>query len=147
MQVTMFLLLCFMMLFMTYQDLKFRGISWLLFPVVFALLLFHRWDEIYLHPFDLGLNLAFLLMIILLQYIYFNLFRKKSIKSMIGLGDILFFPLIAVALSNDHFLLFFPISLIITLLVSAFTRMKKIPLAGIQAALLTSVLVFLEVSK
>ena len=66
---------------------------------------------------------------------------------MIGLGDILFFPLIAVALSNDHFLLFFPISLIITLLVSAFTRMKKIPLAGIQAALLTSVLVFLEVSK
>lgn len=95
---------------------------------------------------NFGSNVAFIALQGLVLYLYFRFVRGISdIQSVLGLGDILFIVLSAVFFSPVNFVLFYVVSLVITivgaLLMALPQRQKTIPLAGFMAAQLVVVMV------
>ncbi len=110
-QVFLFVILAILAV-ISMQDFRFRAVSWFLFPLgILALLLWNAstlsWPEIFQSQL---INLAFLFFQIV---VLLAVFKMKSIgpsmvfKSYIGLGDMLFFLLLALGLPSTIFLMFF----------------------------------------
>jgi len=134
------------------EDLFSRSVHWFLFPLLFGALAVlqyyrhHAFSEMWQAT---ALNTGFILLQLLLISVYFSIRNKKLVNitnGLLGLGDILLLLSITIYFSVLNFMAFYMVSLIITLLfwtawrsVSTKTN-KAIPLAGIQALLLISVL-------
>jgi hypothetical protein len=123
-----------------HQDLKYRAVSWILFPVlgiVYAIR-FYLQDGAYMHPL---FNYSFLLvqiggvsLYVLLRYKSTQLFRHY-----LGLGDILYWVVIAWFFSPLNFILYHLVSLTFSIFVYAIllkSEKKTVPLAGLQSLVL-----------
>jgi len=133
--------LCVLMV-ITFQDFKFRAVSWFAFPLLFILLWFgnSRFELL-----SLGFNLGFIALNFLLLLVFFSLKQRKLVNlfgEYIGAGDLLMLLCLAVWFPFLNFFAFYFISL---LLVTAgaglyifFQRPTKftVPLAGLQSGML-----------
>ncbi len=138
--------ICLVLGFIAWQDFKYRGVSWYLFVIALILLMgqfFLSTGEIFDYRYFITgrlLNLFFIVfnvLIVSLVLIPKNLSFKRLLNDYLGMGDILFFVFLALALPFPLFILFFLLSTLISLLmgISVFKR-STIPLAGLQALLL-----------
>jgi len=142
---------------MSYQDARYRGIVWWLFPLLFIMLsiLSARDIGMYSTVCNFALNGLFIVVQVLFLAFYFSIRRKKItniFNGYLGLGDFLLLVSLAVYFPVLSFVGFYVLSLLavicITLIVTLILkiRIKKIPLAGYQAALFF-VLVLVELSS
>ena len=130
------------LLAISYQDFKERSVSLYLFmlALIFASFLYYRYTSSYEYFINAIRNLSLVLFImgILLSYSWFKL--KQPLFEVFGLGDALFFLVLAFGFSTTTFIVLFVSSLIFALIV--FMAMKPsisnktVPLAGLQALFL-----------
>jgi hypothetical protein len=128
-----------------FQDFKERQVYWFLFPILFLLGFIEKpLSDTFI---QVALNLLFLSFIFLLLLIYFLCIRQRPLQflhSQMGLGDIFFFIALSSFFPFPDYALFFCISLILALLLSApffILNSITIPLAGLQAVCLAIILV------
>lgn len=131
---------------MAFQDFKQREISWFLIPIAFVgffyAAMYNNAFEVVLK--DVVFNLIFIIVQIILLTIYMSVKNKKLVNivnTYIGIGDILFFAVIAAAFSPFNFIIFYLASTILTLLGFVLISMvkksaKEIPLAGSMASVM-----------
>ncbi|OFX21550.1 MAG: hypothetical protein A2041_02505 [Bacteroidetes bacterium GWA2_31_9b] len=133
-----------LLLFITFQDFRYKAVSWILFPIGFITAGIITYVEI---PFsDILYNsiinslfIAFQMAVILVfSWIKFK--QVKNIFSQIfGLGDLLFLVMICPLFSPINFVFFYILSLAFSLLVYLILKYlkiyndTKIPLAGFQS--------------
>lgn len=141
----------FCLLAMFYQDLKYRAISWFIFPsLALSITLFLINKEI---PFlTIAENFIINNLLLILQLgiltVLFSFREKRWVNitnGYLGWGDILFFAAISPYFSPVSFVAFYCVSLLITLVITIPFFIKtpqtfKIPLAGLQAITLTVLL-------
>lgn len=86
---------------------------------------------------NIAYNLVILFVIISVLFIYSKLKLKQPLLSGLGLGDILFFFIIAISFPLPSFLVLFSCSLIFSMILFFLLRSrlknKHVPLAGLQA--------------
>ena len=131
------------------QDIKSRSVYWLLFPILIVLFIItafidHRaFNELWL---SISLNLGFIGLQLLIITCWFSLKEKRWVNisnGLLGWGDILFLVSISFYLSFVNFLFFHIASLILSLIVwilwqfFSAEKSKHVPLAGLQALILT----------
>lgn len=136
------------LLTIAYQDFKSREVQWFWFPLLLVLALFKIWylDQ-FKELFSFLLNVIMVLLQLLLLTLYFSIKERKLINiadSYLGWGDILFLLNLCFLLSPLNFILFYLVSLLVTitsyLIYNAFVNSSKpIPLAGLQAIVFTIV--------
>jgi hypothetical protein len=149
MLINVFILLVLLLIFI--QDIKYRFVYWILFPILTLLFIA---DTIIHHGallhvgIQLGFNVAFLLLQLLILSAYFSFKQRKWInltQTLLGWGDILFLVSLAFYFSFLNFLIFYIGSLTIVLIIwtisQSVSENKKIPLAGLQAMILILFLV------
>jgi hypothetical protein len=133
--------------------MRFRAVSWVLFPALAILYVFHGWaagigfKEI---AYNSGLNLAFLAVVFLLVWLYISLRRRRWTHlpdKLIGWGDILFLLGLCFYFTLLNFILFYIISLLMIILFwlvwanyKPDAAQRHIPLAGLQAIILSAFL-------
>jgi|SRR3989344_8714186 len=134
------------LLFIAFQDFKQRAISWFLIPLLLIGFVYTAFQnsryEIVLK--DVAFNLSFIMLQLVLLTVYMSVKNKKIVNivnTYIGIGDILFFVVIAAAFSPFNFIVFYLTSTILTLfgfmlyaLIKKST--KEIPLAGSMASVM-----------
>lgn len=129
-----------------FQDFKFRGISWYLFPLLAALLFLLNPDFLPMQGFT---NVSFVLGVFLLLTLWFSLREGRLVNLLaghMGLGDFLFLLCLSLYFSVSNFFLFYTLSLLLIALgTAAYKWIWKpaeftIPLAGLQGAVLMIVL-------
>lgn len=143
---------CLLMVFT--QDIRFRAVSWIYFPVLASLYVIHGLvSGIYLKEilFNVVLNTAFLLLVFILVWLYISLKRRRFVHlpdKFIGWGDILFLLCICFYFTLLNFILFYIISLLIIIVfwliwVKFRPRVanRHVPLAGLQALILSVFLI------
>ena len=93
---------------------------------------------------NIGVNLIFILLLFFILKLYCKYKLKKNIFEAIGLGDFLFFIVLAVSFPIVSFFVLFSISLIFSLVLylvlKPILKQKTIPLAGFQALFLVIIL-------
>ena len=137
----LFLILCAVV----YQDFRYRGIYWIVFPFLLVVCCMSRF---LMSPFEFWLdaviNCAFILLQIGLLHVYFFIKQRQIVKitnTYLGLGDILFLLSISPLFSLTSYIVFYIISLFATLIaslvyISVAKKQLLIPLAGFQAIVL-----------
>ena len=139
-----FLILAVLLLIFV-QDIRNRSVYWVLFPVFAPLLiLLHLLQHHLLADIwqSVSINIVFLLLQFLIISVYFSIKNRHWINitdGLLGWGDILLLLSISFYVSPLNFLLFYIVSLTISLLIWLFWQViskeknKQIPLAGFQA--------------
>lgn len=127
-----------LLFFVFYEDLKDRKVTLIVLVILMLLGGFIHSQHQYVWVFLLSslLNLSIILTIILVLYVYANFKLKTSLSEGFGLGDALFFIVMAVSFPTATFLVLFPTSLLFSFVIAVLfkKRLKKlIPLAGLQA--------------
>jgi hypothetical protein len=130
------LLLCVFFIIL-YQDCKDRKVYWFLYPIVGVLvfLLQISISPVYSVLINSGFNLLFVAVLLSVCYLYatFRL-KKKLLKEVFGLGDVLFFIFIAFSFSIVSFFILFVFSLFFSLILHFVLKHKQtektVPLAG-----------------
>lgn len=144
------ILIIVLLFIIAYQDFKHRAIWWFIIPLVCLI-------QIYVSIVEVGFSLFSEFAIIncivvafqlLALYLYLRFrYRLKTISGLfhkyLGLGDVLFFFVLALAFSPVNFVLFLVLILVLSLIISAFVKTVKqsVPLAGILALGYLSVIV------
>ena len=129
---------------MVYQDFKYRGIYWWMFPILLLLMAMATVQvlggaatisQAIKNSLFLGLQFA-----VLTGYISIKQKKLTNIfDGFFGLGDLLFLVVLCFGFSFLNFVLFYLLSLMVIILLTAFfgyqsaAHGKKIPLAGYQA--------------
>lgn len=137
----------FSLLFIVYQDFKFKAVSaWIFVVLLIALSLkIYKEDGLQILLNNLKYNLLFIFSQFLLLTVYFSIkakIIKNVFKEFIGIGDLIFLISIAVYFNVYSFVVFYILSLIFTLalklIMNIFSKSQTrlIPLAGFQAAFL-----------
>lgn len=139
------------MLVVLYQDIKFREVSFILFPILFLIIAYFT---SVLKPFemiieDMLMIIGFLIIQVAIITLYLLIKFQKALNpfaGFIGTGDLLFWLAIAPLFSFANFLLFFVSSLSFSSLIfttfkgklgsGSTSKARLVPLAGIQAAFL-----------
>lgn len=129
-----------------WEDCKYRLVHvwWyivLLIGLVGVTFTVRRTEELLLST---GMNLLFVFLLIILLTGYFSVRHRRWINLFdryIGWGDILFFLVVAVYFTLEHYILFTIVTLILALCISPMIfwlqgKERHVPLAGIQAACL-----------
>ena len=135
------------LLFITIQDIKNRLVYWFLFPIAGMAALVLQWQNIgqELSLLFLSVNLVLLLGILSILYIYVRIFKKKKfLNHSIGMGDLLFFIILAIGFPTPNFIYLFSLSILFSLGVFALFKSTigvHIPLAGLQSVFLVITLV------
>lgn len=134
------------LMWMAWQDFKFRAVYWWLFPLLLIVLVMVKLKEhIWILSQDLLYNSAFLAVQMLFLTVYFSIKEQRWVnifKAYFGLGDLLFLCCLTVYFSFFNYILFYVVSLFTIILMSLLTQVvsrkanPKIPLAGWQAILL-----------
>ncbi|RZJ76960.1 MAG: hypothetical protein EOO45_00320 [Flavobacterium sp.] len=138
---------------MFYQDLKYRGIYWWLFPLLFFGLFFYSGIVSgWLNVLEFSLwNSSFVLLQVFLLTLYISLRNRKLtniFKGYFGMGDLLFLICTACAFSVVNYVVFYVVSLLLSILLTLLLKYammysgEKIPLAGYQSLMLIGVLLF-----
>ena len=125
---------------MVYEDFKYRGISWYLFPLALVAIITKSYTYITIDT--TVLNIGFVLMQLLLVTLYFTLKQRKLVNittNHFGIGDVLFLGIIAISFSTVNFVFFYLLGIVISLLIGLLLIQSKstdktIPFAGIMAA-------------
>jgi len=139
------LLILLLLLLIAYQDHKYRGVTWYIFPILCALLAY-RSVQIYGLAAVLqhtGINLLFVALQLLILQLYFWLKHRRwqwIFDTVLGWGDVVFLITIAVYLPVIEYFIFYVSSLILVLLMTLVVRIwsksvATVPLAGWQALL------------
>ena len=121
-----------------FQDLKYRGVHWLLFPILLAASLFFSKENL---SIEIALyNLGFLLILLLTLTLYLSLRNGKLVivtKGFFSWGDILFLVAIIPLFDLQTYMLFFTagtiLALILHLIASMLKPQKTLPYAGYMA--------------
>jgi len=121
-----------------YEDIKDRKVTFIVLVILLLLGGFIHSQHQNLWVFFLSslLNLSIVLTIILVLYVYANFKLKTSLSKVFGLGDALFFIVMAVSFPTATFLVLFATSLLFSFVIAVLfkkTLKKFIPLAGLQA--------------
>lgn len=134
------------LIWMFYQDMCFRAIYWISFPVMTLLLIMCLPERLQLTEFlsNVSVNLFILFLQLFFVSAWFSVKNGRIINitnSHIGWGDLLFLISAAFYLSPGNYFLFYVSSLVLVLLLFLPALMKmqndvKIPLAGLQALFL-----------
>jgi len=126
------LVLCF------YQDVRFRGVHWFVFPLILAGAIALNWNELNLTT--LAYNTGFLLFLLLGLTLYLSLKEQRLVnvtKGYFATGDILFLVAMIPLFTFQWFVIFFTFGTIITLIFHLIAAMikpqKTIPYAGYMA--------------
>ena len=111
------ILLCLIIVF---QDFKFRHISWIPLPLLFAVLYILSYQSNTLNEiiFYFGFNFIFILAIHICLFVFLWVKNKKifnPINKYHGIGDILFSVILCMAFSPMNFIHFYIGSLLLTL--------------------------------
>lgn len=132
------------------QDMRWRAVYWWMYPVLTILFIFDRLSGVTSLSIliDTGWNLVFLTAQFLLLSLYIRIRNRRwtnLTREYIGWGDILFLLCLGCYLPPINYLIFYMLSLSIILVFSmsviAIKRQEwKIPLAGLQAMILSGVL-------
>lgn len=140
-----------MLIYITYQDFKYRAIPWIVFPllVIVIVILNYLGNKEELSFIFLMINTMFVITQMLLITIYLSLKEKRVVKvweRYIGWGDILFFAILCFFFSPGNFIAFYIISLLFTIvsvlgIKAVNTNFTEVPLAGIQSGLLAILLI------
>lgn len=134
---------CAVLSYICYEDLKFRAVKWMLFPVVWILGMVH---SVKLHnsfattSIHLAVN-YFLIGFNLLVLLLYSKWKNNKLSDLMGTGDVLFLFAAAAFFSPFNFLVYCIISLLLTLLLHVLflyhrlypNNEKTVPLAGFQA--------------
>ncbi len=129
----------------TYQDFKFRAISWPLLLLLMLLLLLTKGFQ----P-ETGINLLFVAAQLVFLTLYISLKNKRFtniIDTYLGLGDILFLVVICAAFSTYEFIIFYTAGLLFSLLAFMIYRLvnrkasAEIPLAGLMSIAMIALLI------
>ena len=121
------------------QDFRERKVYLLLLiilAIIMALFYYLKSDTlVYLSNISINLTVLLVLMGILFLYSKFKL--KQTLNTALGLGDIIFFVVIAISFPVPTFIIVFTCSLIFALVLFLFLKpnlsKKSVPLAGLQA--------------
>ena len=136
-----------------FQDFKYKAISWIILPLLFVFTLISAFQKnavIYVGE-QFILNMAFILFQLAMVTVYFSVKNRKMINiwnTYLGLGDLLFFIILAGSFSFINFVLVYLSSLFIIIVAYALYRIIKkdgseqIPLAGGMAAVMIFCLLF-----
>jgi len=136
-----------------YQDLRYRSVSWILFPVLAALSFIVGIEALPITEIlvYIGFNLTFVALNIAILYGYLFLRYKVTISeafaSYIGIGDLLFWVALVPLFSTINFIYLYlfsiVVSVVVILIVRIFPVSRKdvtVPLAGLQALFYSAIL-------
>lgn len=140
------ILISFTLILIIYQDFKERSVYTVIFLVALVLVITKAVVIINISEFLLyfGSNILILLIILSFVTLYFSLKKKKIVnitKNEMAWGDILFYIILCACFSTVNFIIFYILSLFITLLIILLISLtgndmrKSIPLAGILSAI------------
>lgn len=124
---------------MTYQDVKAREISIVLYVLLLGILGFLHIQNVNSIQFITAIiiNIVIVLFVVLILSIYSKRILKIPFKNTFGWGDFFFFIILAIAFPSITFLVLFSFSLIFSLILFLFVKkelkIKTVPLAGFQA--------------
>jgi hypothetical protein len=128
-----------------YQDFKFRGVSWLLFPLMAIAASLYAMECMHLDIWLINstINLCFITLQWIMMSVYMSIKEKRLVavtSNWLGWGDVLFWLSIAFMFSFTAYLVFFLVSLVLGIVFYTMTKILNlkseqttIPLAGIQA--------------
>ncbi len=141
------IILIFTLLGITIQDFTERKVF--LWLIIFSGLIvsFFHFRMVYLEQFTITtiVNFSIVIFIIIVLLAYSTFLLKKRFNTTFGLGDFLFFLVLAIGFPTVTFLIIFCFSLIFSLTIYFFLKKRfkndSIPLAGLQAAFLCIVLI------
>lgn len=147
MQLLLSILIIGILSMLAFQDFKSRAISWILIPFLFVLFGLKSLLQTGMNDTlqILVINLLFIGVQMFLLTLWMSIKNRRWISvfdSYLGWGDVLFFVAIALAFNPIEYVLFYVISIAITLTVSVFYLAyskkvsKQIPLAGAMATVL-----------
>ena len=133
-----------LLVWIVYQDFRFRAVAWIIFPALLSVLLVSSALEqnIRYAMERLVLNSLFVLFQLILVYLYFRIRQVKFnvlLNNYIGPGDLVFFFAVAPAFPLYIFILYLSSGFLITILIYASIRLfdpkfvlnkHPIPLAG-----------------
>ena len=126
------LVLCF------YQDVRFRGIHWIVFPLVLTGAILLNWQNLNLTT--IAYNTGFLAVLLLGLTLYLSLKEQRLVNITDGYfstGDILFLIAMLPLFNFQWYILFFTFGTILTLvfhlIASMIKAQKTIPYAGYMA--------------
>ncbi len=140
-------LLIILLIILFLQDLRYRAVSWIIFPAIFLLTFYYQlhWIEFesLLYQFAINLFLVFFQISFLIVYLRITKRSWRELTSKyFAWGDILFLLILGLCFPVYFFLFFLITSIILSIIVSLILRFKTVPLAGFQSILLALVLVF-----
>jgi hypothetical protein len=143
------LLILLILVMVAWQDFKYRAITWLYFPLLALFIVL----EIYFATgqffgFFFFINLLFVIIQLLLITLYLSLKKREFIRiwhNYLGIGDIYFFVILCLIFSPVNFILFYLLSLVLSVAIATAMQVsgnsfRLIPLAGIQSVLLALLL-------
>jgi hypothetical protein len=122
-----------------YQDVKERQVTTMLLGVLFVLagFLHSRFHLFEIFMLNIMINFAVVGIIVLILLLYTRVVLKKQLFKAFGLGDLVFFLIMAVGFPTPTFLVVFSSSLCFAFITSMVLKksMKEptVPLAGFQA--------------
>jgi len=126
----------YILLFIFYQDLKYRAVNWIAFLAITLSGFFLSFHAVGLKNtlFNVLLNNGILLMQLLLVYLFYYVksgMHTKIINKKLGLGDVLMLAALSFSFSPVNYIVFVFLSLVASLLITMVKRNKQtIPLAG-----------------
>ena len=136
-----------LLLFLFYQDMRYRAIYWVCFPLLLVLIIILQHTDINTLLLQGGINTGFLLLQLFILSLYFSLKQRRLVnitRQHLGWGDVLFLMMIAFYFSPLNYLVFYISSLLMVLIVILLIRLRtselKIPLAGMQAFIFSAFL-------
>jgi hypothetical protein len=133
--------------YIAWQDFKYRAVyAWLFIVLLISFAVAKGYSTTWTLMWqDLGFNLAFLGLQLILLTIYFSVKSHKWVnifRALFGLGDLFFLISISAYFSTYNYIAYYLLSLIFVLLLTLILRLFRqpknasIPLAGEQALLL-----------
>ncbi|KIO75756.1 hypothetical protein TH53_18725 [Pedobacter lusitanus] len=135
-----------------YQDFRYREVYWICFPLLAILFSIYKITTVGLSALltDIIFTGGFLLLQFLILWLYFCIKYRKTVNltnGYLGWGDILFLLAICFYLSPVNYIVFYVVSLVVSIVYALFTRLLSekeeltIPLAGIQALIFALILI------
>lgn len=141
------LCLCFILLFVFFQDWKHRRIHVMLPVIIFILSLYITHLQTFLLK-NIFLNGAFFLITLVILVLYMSIKNKQFLNPFehyFGLGDLLFYLAVTPLFLLPNFILFFILSMIFALALQVIFKKiiqeNTVPLAGFSALFLFIILV------
>lgn len=138
MATALYFISCTLLMIIVFEDFRERMIHWVWLPLLAIALLFYSSSKLGVGWQDWVLNFLFLLLVGSLSVSYLTLVKNVRFQEMLstylGIGDVVFFTVMVFVFPVAIFLLYFIVSLLISLIFGiVFLKGKTIPLAGIQS--------------